>query len=283
MKVGEAIRIISSSLANIYDELEAKNIAYMMIGHILNITKIKILSSYDTIIESDFEEKILKSLDELKTHKPLQYVLGSALFCDCRINVCKDVLIPRPETEELVQLIINDHKNKHQKIKILDIGTGSGCIAIALKKNLPNYEVHAIEISEPALLVAKENALNNKTQIFLHHFDVLDTLKWTSVNDFDIIVCNPPYVMESEKVLMKKNVLDHEPALALFVPNDDPLKFYKAVLRFADRYLKSDGMLYFEINEDLAEATAEIFKNREYSNIVIKNDFNGRQRFLTCI
>ncbi len=282
MKIKDAIRKIISSLENIYDEREAKNIAYILIGHVLDITKTKILSSYDTIIESDFEGKILNSLNELKTHKPLQYVLGSALFCDCRINVSKEVLIPRPETEELVQLIMNDYKNKHLKIKILDIGTGSGCIAIALKKNIPTAEVHASDISIPALSVAKENALNNDTEIQFHHFNIFDALKWPFFKDFNVIVSNPPYVRESEKVYMKRNVLNHEPAPALFVPDNDPLKYYKAIAIFADKYLKTGGMLYFEINEALAEVTAEIFKNREYYDIFIKNDFNNRQRFLYC-
>lgn len=282
MKIKEAISIIVSSLENIYDEREAKNIAYILIGHILNMTKIKILSSYDTIIESDFERKILKSLDELKTHKPLQYVLGSAIFCDYKINVNKDVLIPRPETEELVRLVINDILKRPGSLRILDIGTGSGCIAIALKKNLPFAEVHASDISKPALTVAKENALNNNTEIQFHHFNIFDTSKCPAIKDFDIIVSNPPYIRESEKVLMKKNVLDHEPALALFVPDNYALKFYKALSVYAEKYLKKGGMLYFEINEALAETIFGIFKNRKYVDIFIKSDFNGRPRFLSC-
>jgi len=281
MKIKEAIRKISSSLENIYNEREAKNIAYLLLEHFLNITKEKILSCSDVVIDINTEEKILKSLEELRAYKPLQYVLGYTFFYDCKIKVNQSVLIPRPETEELVQLIIQDNKN--QKIKILDIGTGSSCIAIALKKNLHAAEVHAMDISLDALSVAKENAIANNMEIIFHQSDIFDNFCWNDFQQFDLIISNPPYVRESEKVLMKENVLNYEPLIALFVPDNDPLKYYKTIAVFADKYLGKGGKLYFEINEALAEATAGIYKNLGYHDIRIKNDFNNRQRFLTCI
>lgn len=191
-------------------------------------------------------------------------------------------MIPRPETEELVQMIIQNNINNHQKIKILDIGTGSGCIAIALKKNLPETEVHAADISEPGLSIARKNALENNTEIIFYHFDILNKTSWPSINEFDMIVSNPPYVRESEKIHMNKNVLNFEPPSSLFVPDDDPLKFYKAIARFSEKNLKKGGSIYFEINEALVFETAVIIKNIGFTDVLTNNDIYGKPRFLTC-
>jgi release factor glutamine methyltransferase len=282
MKIKEAIQNIKSSLKNIYDEREAGNIAIRLIEHFLNIPKVKIISSYDDNIAGNLEIKISDALKELETYKPIQYVVGYTMFLENKIKVNENVLIPRPETEELVQLIIQDHKRIKQKIKILDIGTGCGCIAIALKKGLPDSVVHAADISEAALSAGRENAKDNDAEIVFHHFDILNNATWPSMQEFDLIVSNPPYVRESEKVLMKKNVLNFEPPLSLFVPDDDPLKLYNAIAVYSENFLKNDGTIYFEINEALAAETAEIFEKRKYSCICIKTDLKGKQRFLTC-
>lgn len=280
MKIEEAIGHISISLENIYDQREAKNIAYLLIGHVLGVTKARILASAKLELGKSEEETILSFLEELKTNKPIQYVVESTRFYDCDIRVNGSVLIPRPETEELVSLLISENKHRSEPFRILDIGTGSGCIAIAVKKHMPNAEVSACDISGPALDIANENAKLNNTEINFHCFDMLDKCTWPVLKPFDIIVSNPPYVRESEKKLMHKNVLDFEPAMALFVPDEDPLKFYRSVAIFAKEYLSREGCLYLEINETLGLQTSQLFIGSNSSEIKIIYDFHGRERFI---
>jgi release factor glutamine methyltransferase len=283
MKIGEVIRYISESLTGLYDKVEAKQIAYVLTGHVLGITKTKLLSETDTVLNNEQEEKINASLDELKTHKPIQYVLGTAMFFDCRIRVNKDVLIPRPETEELVKLIINDNKKRGtDPIRILDIGTGSGCISIALKKHIPHADVHACDISATALSVARENAYMNKVKITFHEFNILKPMEWPSMKSFDLIVSNPPYVTESEKKRMKKNVTDFEPSLALFVPDDDPIKYYSSIAAFSYGKLKPRGWLYLEINEALSDDTSAELTKHDFSDICQLKDIYEKDRFISC-
>lgn len=282
MEIKDVIKKIISSLENIYDEREAKNIAYLLTGHVLNISKEKILSSPELLIDVVAEKNILNAINDLKNRKPIQYILGHTLFYNCTINVNENVLIPRPETEELVRIIIEDIKNPNKKIKILDIGTGSGCIAITLKKNLPHAEVHATDISEQALFVAKKNATGNNTEINFYHTDIMDETTWPLIKELDVIVSNPPYVRESEKIHMNKNVLNFEPPISLFVSDDDPLKFYKAIARYSENNLKKGGSMYLEINEAFASEIADIFKNIDFIDVLTNNDIHGKPRFLTC-
>ncbi|HNW98985.1 MAG TPA: peptide chain release factor N(5)-glutamine methyltransferase [Bacteroidales bacterium] len=282
MKIKEAINRIDASLKNIYDEREARSIAYLVVEHLLNIPKEKILSIMEEGISIDNETMILEAMDELVKFKPVQYVTGHTSFYNCRINVNENVLIPRSETEELVDLIINGNNIIDKPIKILDIGTGSGCIAIALKKNISSSEVYATDISKAALCIAKENALNNKVEINFYHSDILDKSTWGDAREYDVIVSNPPYVRESEKKLMSKNVLDYEPSLALFVPDDSALIYYKSIADFSLIKLKPEGKLYFEINEALPDETSKMLQSKGFEEIVIRNDINGKPRFIIC-
>ena len=241
-------------------------------------------------------DKLISVIQGLKTQRPIQYILGSTEFYGCKIRVNEQVLIPRPETEELVHLILSDvQKNTNPpttlhkgEINVLDIGTGSGCIAIALKKKIPNANVSAIDISDEALLVAKANAILNQTKITFLQADILaPSLKGgDNINSslqggrygFDVVVSNPPYIRLSEKEAMHKNVLEHEPHLALFVNDNDPLLFYKHIADFALNNLSSTGKLYFEINEALGNEVKKMMESKGFKKVEVKKDMSGKDR-----
>ena len=219
------------------------------------------------------------AIKRLKENEPLQYILGEAEFCGLRLRVNPSVLIPRPETGELVRLIATENKNSHPCI--LDIGTGSGCIAIALAKELPQTTVSAWDISEEALIVAKENSIICGTKIDLAQRDIL-TYTPAEIDKFDIIVSNPPYIKEKEKSLMESNVLDWEPSLALFVPNDNPLLFYRTIAEKAKTMLTPGGQLYFEINREHGTDTCTMLTELGYTNIHLHKDFAGNDRMVSA-
>lgn len=224
-------------------------------------------------------EDILKALAELKNEKPIQYIIGETEFYGLNFKVNDGVLIPRPETEELVEWVLKKAK-PNMPINILDMGTGSGCIAISLAKHLPQAKVFAIDISAKALNMAKKNALFNGVDVYFKEADIL-TLKTLSEQvEFDIIVSNPPYVREKEKQYMKPNVLDNEPHLALFVKDEDPLLFYKAITDFAINNLKENGLLFFEINEFLGNAMIDLLRNKNFENIELKQDIFKKDRMI---
>ncbi|MDT0649607.1 peptide chain release factor N(5)-glutamine methyltransferase [Autumnicola edwardsiae] len=212
---------------------------------------------------------------KLKDHHPIQYILGTTEFFGLKFKVAEGVLIPRPETEELVQWIL-DGVSSEEKLKILDIGTGSGCIAVSLAKNLPNAEISAMDISEKALKIAKKNAESNAVNINFIQQDVLELKK---LENFDIIVSNPPYVRELEKKEMQRNVLDYEPALALYVENQNPLIFYEKIAKLAKKALRPEGKLYFEINQYLAKETKFLVKKFGFK-ACLKKDIFGNYRML---
>lgn len=236
-------------------------------------------SSYRHTLNKIDEKAVNHSLlvlEELKTGKPLQHILGKAYFYNLNFLVNKHTLIPRPETEELVYLIIQNHKN--QAIKILDIGTGSGCIPISLKKNLDLAQVSSLDISQDALAVALENAKNHNVDIVFYHDDALH-LDHHKYPEYDVIVSNPPYIKLNEKPEMHQNVLDFEPHLALFVENDNALVFYDKIGDFAFTNLNENGCLYFEINQYLAEETKELLIGKGF-NVEIIKDINSNNRFV---
>jgi release factor glutamine methyltransferase len=225
------------------------------------------------------ESTLLKysfAVKALKQHKPIQYVLGKADFYGLKFKVNENVLIPRPETEELVALIINE--NKAANLSILDIGTGSGCIAISLAKHIVGSKVSAIDISEKALEIAKQNAKFNQVEIEFIQQDILNPAE--HFQQFDIIVSNPPYVRDLEKQEMTSNVLDFEPHLALFVSDENPLVFYNAIADFAKTHLTPSGKLYFEINEYLGEETKKLLTDKGFKNVELIKDLNGKNRIL---
>ena len=232
----------------------------------------------ETINESELL-LVYDAVKELEQQKPIQYILGKTDFYGLEFSVTPAVLIPRPETEELVDLIIKENKNK-TGLKILDIGTGSACIAISLKKYWLGAEVAAIDISAEALELAQKNAEINQVEIVFKNIDMLEESQWLETGDFDIIVSNPPYVLESEKAMMQPNVLEYEPSTALFVPDSDPLMYYDAIFRFAVSK-KKRSQIYLEINENKASELIALAKKYEMSDIRILKDINGKDRFLS--
>ncbi|MBK5191628.1 MAG: peptide chain release factor N(5)-glutamine methyltransferase [Flavobacteriaceae bacterium] len=225
------------------------------------------------------KEKFESAIHRLILHEPIQYIIGETEFFGLKFKVNKNVLIPRPETEELVQWILDDIRESKtpSNLKILDIGTGSGCIAISLAKNLPNAEIFTLDISENALKTARENAGLNKVNVNFMQADILNLEALSG--KFDVIVSNPPYVREMEKAEMHRNVLENEPDLALYVKDTDPLIFYRKITKLAQAGLQENGNLYFEINQYLANETEEILKNPGFKT-GLKKDIFGNYRML---
>ncbi len=278
MKIKDITDLFLKELAGKYSEIEIKNMVLYALQHVLNFSKPDYLLKKEDKIEEDKVPYITDILKKLNLDIPIQYIIGSTEFFGLPFIVNRDVLIPRPETEELVDWIIKENKNK--TASILDIGTGSGCIAIILKKYFPESSVVAIDVSKKALDVAKENAFVNDTSVKFHKIDILNKDECSTLPEFDIIVSNPPYVRESEKRLMKNNVLNYEPKEALFVPDENPFKFYKAISSFSAMHLRRGGFLFLEINENLSNELIEIFNKTGFSDIVIRKDINGKHRML---
>lgn len=261
----------------IYPTTEASQIAFMLLEHLTSFSKIEVM--LDKEITSFDEVKFENYLDRLLAHEPIQYVIGKAYFLDHEFNVNKHTLIPRPETEELVNLIFQENKNK-SSLKIVDIGTGSGCIVISLNLQLPQNQYFGIDISKEAIKVAKENAAQLKASVEFEEADIFNIHhSLFSASKFDIIVSNPPYVLESDKIQMRKNVLDFEPTTALFVSDEKPLIYYEAIVQFAQKKLHQNGRLYFEIHESKGDEILLLMKKYQFYNAEIKNDFNNKARF----
>ncbi len=255
---------------------------FMLFSDFANLNKPDVvLYPEKTVSESELL-KIHFAVKDLLNNKPVQYILGYTEFYDLKFEVNTDVLIPRPETEELVDLVIKENISK-QGIDILDIGTGSGCIAISIKKHIPGAKVTAIDISAGALNVAKRNAEKNNLETDFRQIDFLDERSREKLSEFDIIVSNPPYVRKLEKERMKKNVLDYEPDIALFIDDDDPFVFYNAIAEFAKYHLKENGKVYCEINQYLGEDTADIFIAAGFNEVEVIDDINGNARILKAL
>ncbi len=267
-------------LKDVFSTPEADDVLKRLILFYFRWEPIKIGLEPNYQLSDEEEGKLLFALEELKKHKPLQYIIGTVSFMDLEFNVSPSVLIPRPETEDLVRWILEDEKTIKTK-HILDIGTGSGCIAISLKKIKPYLQVSALDNSRGALEVAKQNALDNKVKIQFKQQDILNNHSWDKA--LDMIVSNPPYIPPSEKKLMKKNVLDYEPKEALYVPENEPLLFYKKIISFAQKNLTPKGMLYFEINPFFKEELCTLLKNHTFESIVVKNDFLNKPRMIKAV
>lgn len=278
MKIQDTIQLFRNELKDLYSPEEIENFIFFSMNEYLGYTRRHLQLKANQSLGEKETERFKTILAELKNHKPIQYILGNTEFYGLKIRVNEHVLIPRPETEELVELILQENPAPEN---ILDIGTGSGCIAIALKKHLKDSVVFAIDISDEALLVAKGNAILNQTQVHFLQADILTPLsseKKDSGSKFDVIVSNPPYVRQSEKDKMSKNVLDYEPHLALFVNDNDPLVFYKAIADFALQNLSASGKLYFEINEKLGSEVKNLLDKKGFKNVEIKKDMSGKER-----
>ena len=283
-----------NQLCSIYEKDEANAMILILLEHYFKIDRVKMaLEPQLRLSESEMLTFHFAVKDLLK-NKPIQYIIGETEFCDLKFKVNENVLIPRPETSELVHFIVNGQRStvnsqqskvKSQQSKVksqkstLDIGTGSGCIAISLAKLLPQNKVYALDISEKALEVAQENAINNEVDVTFIHDDIL-SLKNNIETKFDIIVSNPPYVRELEKAEMRDNVLNWEPHNALFVSDNNPLIFYSKILEFAKTHLKEKGEVWFEINEYLGKEMKELCNEMGFSQVEVFNDFRGKERIL---
>jgi len=270
----------NDELIGYYPDTEIESFLNLLSEDILNLKRIAISQNLYAVVSGKKYERFQKAIVKLKNYEPIQYILGNTKFFALVFDVNPSVLIPRPETEELVSWIIDDCKDR-QDISVLDIGTGSGCIAISLAKHLTKAKVYALDISEDALKLAKLNATKNEVDIEFIEADILDcdlgNIK------FDVIVSNPPYVRELEKEAMSANVLNHEPHLALFVKDDDALLFYRKIAEISENILKPNGQLYFEINESLGEPTKELLANNSFNNIELKMDIFEKDRMIKAI
>jgi release factor glutamine methyltransferase len=264
-------------LSAIYAEQEARSIVQLLLCNVLNIYKSDIYVNKEKMLSNAEIERLTLALNELEKSKPIQYVLGSTEFCGLPFAVNENVLIPRPETEELVEWILNICNN--QTLRVLDVGTGSGCIAVVLKKKIPQAEVTAYDISEYALAVARENALKNGVNIAFERIDILAAQN-LQVQKFDVVVSNPPYVCASEKEEMNNNVLCYEPHLALFVQDSEPLLFYNAIANFALLNLNKKGFLFFEVNKNFGQQIVEMLQQKGFVNVELRDDMNGNPRMI---
>lgn len=282
MKIKEYKTKFISELLSFYDEMEAESFFYLILENQRQIRRINLALNIDLVFS---KEEILiwnAILQKLQLEIPIQYILGTTHFYGLEFNVNENVLIPRPETEELVEWIISTAVNmsKSKNIKILDIGTGSGCIAISLAKNIPNAQVFAIDISDKALATAKENADLNTVAVSFIQKNILETKDLEQ--QFDIIVSNPPYVRNLEKAEIKPNVLANEPHLALFVEDNDALIFYRKIAELATKNLSLEGKLFFEINQYLGKETIELLEKMHFKNSELRKDIYGNDRMIAC-
>lgn len=276
MQLNQLKNLFITKLENIYDSDEAVNLMWWCIQEITNKQKKELLSTNEFELDG---EKLTEIISQLKSGKPIQYIFNKAYFYDLEFYVNENVLIPRPETEELVQWIISDNTND-TSISIIDLCTGSGCIALSLKNILNQTKMDALDVSVNAIDVAIQNANKNKLEI---NFICSDLLNFRTEFKYDIIVSNPPYVCEKEKAVMHKNVLDFEPHLALFVKDNDALIFYKLIANFGLNNLKEGGTIYLEINESLAEETANVFIDLGYKEAIIRKDLNDKNRMIKIL
>jgi len=255
---------------------EADSITFMLFEHFYQIKRNDILTDKQIEVSKEVEQKLKQSLNRLERKEPIQYILGSTEFSGFHFKISKEVLIPRSETEELVDLIVRENKVKEPKV--IDIGTGSGCIAVSLAKLIPGASIIAIDIDENAINLARENAAFNHVDLTFLQSDILsDSIPGS---EFDIVVSNPPYVQQSERNLLDENVLKYEPDKALFVPDDNPLIFYTVIARKAKPKIKHNGFLYFEINEVFGHEICDLLYKEGYRHIKLFYDINNKPRII---
>ena len=269
------------SLKNIQDEQEIESFFFILTEYLHDLKRVDLALNPNFEISEEEVEKWNVILTELQQEKPIQHITGEAWFYGLKFEVNENTLIPRPETEELVEFILKETSNFQlpaSSLNILDIGTGTGCIPISLKANLPQANFSAIDVSEQALEVAKRNAASNKAEINFIQANILEVLDLNQ--NFDIIVSNPPYVRNLEKQEIKKNVLDYEPHLALFVEDTDALLFYRKIAQLALKNLSPNGLLFFEINQYLGNETVKLLENLGFKNIELKKDIYGNDRMV---
>ncbi len=285
------MKVVSNKISDVFDyylgllqqeypKHEASSNLYLLFDHYFKLTRFNFIKEPDQRLSESELLKVHFGVKDLLTHKPVQYITGQARFWGFDFFVNPSVLIPRPETEELVELVVKDYKAYLGKAEVLEVGTGSGCIAVSLSKLIKNARVTAVDISSEALDVAARNARINNAEVVFLQVDILNPSEHSKLQKFNVIVSNPPYVRESEKEFMQKNVLNFEPGLALFVEDENPLQFYDAIAAFGKDYLTDNGHIYFEINEAFGKEMIDLMVNHQYSNIQLIKDINGKDRFL---
>ena len=287
MRLKDIKKLFQLELKGMYDKEEIDNFFFILVESYLNLKRIDLALTPEFLCSNNQSQLLNDALIRLKKQIPIQYILGETEFYGLPFKVNSNVLIPRPETEELVSWIINqESKISNPHLRILDIGTGSGCIAISLAKKLPKAKVFALDVSKEALNIARKNAsLNNVTIEFLE-VDILNSETWNEEFKnltFDVIVSNPPYVRELEKDMMKDNVLKNEPHLALFVDDEDPLLFYKAITQYAVNNLTNKGRLFFEINEYLGRQMIQLIKKSGFNSVELKQDIFKKDRMIKAL
>jgi release factor glutamine methyltransferase len=297
MKLFEAERFVKDRLKEIYGEQEAANMAALLMEHVTGLSKTERVSKKQEELSSSQSNQLRQNLQRLQLHEPVQYVMNKAWFYGMELYVDKNVLIPRPETEELVKWIIDDVKasgkevfvrgameaDETTQLKILDVGTGSGCIALALKKKMPKAEVWGCDISEEALNVARRNGSFLNIRVDFQGVNFLEEEQQKSLPTVDIIVSNPPYIPLNEKGQMHANVVDYEPHAALFLPDNDPLIFYKALADFGKKRLYANGSIYMEIHEEIGNEVLRLFKKNGYDRVESRKDMQGKERMVKAL
>jgi release factor glutamine methyltransferase len=282
MTIQEGAKYINDELKTIYEEGEAAAISDWVIEYLTRSRQADRVFQKEKLLNSEQEQQLKEYTTRLLTHEPVQYVLQESWFCGLKFYVDKNVLIPRPETEELVEWVISNCKFPVDTLSILDIGSGSGCIPIALKRKIRKAEVWSCDISETALQVARKNASSLGADVNFVLLDFLDIEKRKSLPLFDIIISNPPYVPEKDKQQMQPNVINYEPHTALFVPDNDALIFYQAIAEFGKEHLNQKGVIYAEIHEALANPVTDLFNSKGYS-VEIKKDMQGKERMMKAV
>ncbi len=278
MSVAEAIADFKKCLTPQYGEGETRAMSRYVFEDFFGVKEGDASGDeiFATFLAADYE--VIKN--RLLVGEPVQYIVGFAWFYGLKFKVNNFVLIPRPETEELVEWILETTKNAQKPIKILDIGTGSGCIPVTLKVKNPSFDVHAVDVSESALITASRNAYRMNADVTFNRIDILNQAESLSLPHFDVIVSNPPYIPNHEKALMQDNVLLHEPDLALFVDDNDPLIFYKTIADFAKKRLNTEGVLFFECNEFNAHQVIEMLKEKGFQDVFLRQDMSGKDRMV---
>ncbi len=273
----ETIAYLKKALGNHYQPEEVRSLIHLIMEKVCNLKPYQLIFDKDKDLSDAEKSQIRSIVQRLCNQEPIQYILGSTVFYGCEYRVTPAVLIPRPETEELVEQILLEEKA--DGLRVLDIGTGSGCIAISLAKYLNRASVWALDISEESLAIAEENARNNAVQVCFIQGDLRKEIP-SLPDKLDIIVSNPPYIRLMEKQAMSQNVLGYEPHQALFVPDDDPLLFYRIIANLGQRLLKKGGRLFLEINAALGKQTLDLLSDRNYQNCSLKKDLSGKDRIV---
>jgi release factor glutamine methyltransferase len=280
MTLNEARTILTKELKKVYDADELNNIIELVLEKITGLPRIEQVKNKIPYLTCTQLEDIDSIRERLKKNEPVQYVLGEAWFAGMKFKVNKNVLIPRPETEELVVWIVKQSAIDNRQLAIIDIGTGSGCIPIILKKKLLEADVSAIDVCSEALFVATENATEHNAEVNFFLLDFLDEEKWNELGSFDIMVSNPPYVKQNEKDSIHARVISYEPHLALFVPDNDALLFYRKLSDFAIKHLNANGNLFVEINEALSNEVVNLFRSAGFTDVQLKKDMQGKDRMI---